>query len=139
MERFTVYALAVLLVLASGCGRRTSLRELSFGRYSDPQQALFDRALGGVQILGYTPSSVDAVHGLIVVPSSYRSRREGGAEIRIQLYREGWIGMTVAGGPVRRDGNGRAQVPGELESEYRALALGLREHVEGRERGALGR
>lgn len=130
--------LALAAIAASGCGGRTTVRELSMGRYEDPPAALFERALTGVQALGYAPTSIDAEHGTIVVPAAYTSRRDGPAEFHVQLYREGWIAVTISGGGLRREGDG-AQAPGELAREYRALALGLREHVEGLQRGSLGR
>jgi hypothetical protein len=112
--------------------------ELSMGRYTETHQVIFERALSGVQALGYVPASVDAAHGTIVVPAAYASRRDGGAQFHVQLYREGWVAVTMSGAPVRRDGRG-ASVPGGLANEYRAFTLGLREHVESLERGSLGR
>lgn len=127
-----------LTLLVSACASRADLRELSMGRYDDAHQALFDRTLAGVQMLGYEPTAVDAVEGTITVASAYRSRREGAAELRVQLYREGWIAVMMSGGPVRRTGVG-PNVPSELAREYQAFVLGLREHLEGLPRGELGR
>lgn len=124
--------------MVAGCGGRSTLRELSMGRYHEPHAALFERTLDGLTALGYAPTSIDGEHGTIVVDATYVSRRDGRAQFHVQLYREGWIAVTVSGGPVRRDAHG-AQVPGELADEYIALALGLREHVEHLSRGALGR
>lgn len=137
MQLLRVLAFTALFA-TTGCAGRVDLRELSMGRYGDPPQALFDRVLAGVQVLGYEPTAIDAEHGNITIASAYRSRREGTAELRIQLYREGWIAVTISGGPVRRNAAG-ASVPGDLATEYQAFVLGLREHVEGLGRGELGR
>jgi hypothetical protein len=130
--------LCAALALSAGCAGRVLAPELSMGPYRDAPGPLFERTLSGVQTLGYTPTSVDAAHGTIVVPAAFTSRRHGSAEFRVQLYREGWIAVTMTGGLVRRDGRG-ALTFGELANEYRAFALGLREHVEQRPRGSLGR
>lgn len=122
----------------AGCGGRATVPELSMGRYDEAHQTIFERAISGVQALGYVPTTIDAEHGTIVVPAAYTSRRDGGAQFHVQLYREGWVAVTMSGGAVRRDAHG-AVVPAALASEYRAFALGLREHVEDRERGSLGR
>ncbi|MBX7191487.1 MAG: hypothetical protein K1X94_05495 [Sandaracinaceae bacterium] len=127
------FAALAFCAVATGCGGRTAMREFSLGQYDEPPPVLFARVLSGVQALGYVPTSVDGARGTIVTNAAFLSRRDGAAQLRVQLYREGWVSVTVTGGPVRRDARG-ALVPGELANEYQAFVLGLRDHIEPRDR-----
>lgn len=117
-------ALCILLGFTA-CGGAVPSRVV-VGRFEagGPSQ-LWDQAVRVLVDAGYQPVVADAPRGTLVVPARTRGANNAGARFELQLYREGWVQLSMAGPLVRSVDAEQALVPGALAQEYETLVFEL--------------
>lgn len=117
-------ALCTLLGFTA-CGGTVPSRVV-VGRFeaTGPSQ-LWDQAVRVLVDAGYQPVAADAPRGTLVVPARTRGANNAGARFVLQLYREGWVQLSMAGPLVRSVDAEQALVPGALAQEYETLVFEL--------------
>lgn len=120
---------ALLFLVALGCGHADARSHLVVGPFAREPSVLWTQALEASRALRYQPTEADPGRGRIVVPARYVGRWGTGARFEVQLYREGWVQVGVAGMVVQPRGAGMVKVPKELRAELEAYVMGMREQL----------
>jgi hypothetical protein len=112
-------------LVACGCGSASLPSTVVVGRYPSAPPALWERSVDGLRAAGYEPVAADPARGRLAVASRARSSSYGGARFELQLYREGWVQVKVAGPVVQASGPGHVRLPADLAQEYEAFLFEL--------------
>lgn len=117
--------LVIVAALATACGSASLPTTVVVGRYESPPAALWERSVSALRQTGYEPVAADPAHGRIAVASRSRPSTYGGARFELQLFRQGWVQVRLAGPLVAPDGQHRVRVPNDLAQEYEAFVFDL--------------
>ena len=98
------------------------------GRPGDPE--ILRDAVRAVQVLGYQPHSLDAVHGTFYVLA--RTDRTGLTRFTVQCFSDGYVSIVPEGGTVRRQSEELVLMP-RLREEYIRLAASIGTSIEVRQ------
>ena len=124
----SVLALALIGVAAAACTKYEQTRTFVYGPLAVEGNALVDHTVTALRARGYEPTGVDAAHGRVEVPSRWQARSGPPSTFVVQLYRGGWVQVTVASRFRKNDADADAfSVPSKLREEYEMLLVGLRE------------
>jgi hypothetical protein len=125
VRKTTVASGLALAILASGCGAASLPSTVVVGRYRSAPAALWDRSVGGLRAAGYEPIAADPARGRLSVASRSHPSSYGGARFELQLFREGWVQVKVAGPVVLAQGPGHVRLPAALAQEYETFIFEL--------------